>query len=50
MALEVTMGPPPPEAVPREGSALQVAWRLSAKLLRPSGWRGSEGPAGRVPT
>ena len=50
MALEVGTGPPPLEAVPRDGVAWQVAWRLSAKLLRPSDWRGSEGPAGRVPT
>ena len=37
MALEVGRGPPPPEAVPRVGVAWQVALRLSAKLLRPSG-------------
>ena len=50
VALGVATGPPPLGAVPRDGVAWQVAWRLSAKLLRPSGWRGSEGPAGRVPT
>ena len=50
MAFGVATGPPPLGAVPRDGVAWQVAWRLTAKLLRPSGWRGSEGPAGRVPT
>ena len=50
VALDVGTGPPPAGAVPRDGAAWQVAWRLSVKLLRPSGWRGSEGPAGRVPT
>ena len=50
VALDVGTGPPPAGAVPRDGVAWQVAWRLSAKLLRPSGWRGSEEPAGRVPT
>ena len=50
VALAVATGPPPLGAVPRDGVAWQVAWRLTANLLRPSGCRGSEGPAGRVPT
>ncbi len=37
-------------AVPREGVAWQVAERDRAKLFKPSACRGSEGPAGRVPT
>ena len=50
MGLAVATGPPPLGAVRRDGVAWQVAWRLTVKLSRPSGWRGSEGPAGRVPT
>lgn len=37
-------------AVPREGVAWQVADKDKSKLFKPSGCKGSEGPAGRVPT
>lgn len=40
----------PAGAVPSEGVAAQVALRDFAKLFSPSGWSGSEGPGGRVPT
>ena len=39
------------EGVPRDGVAEQVlTWRPAVSDTRPSGPRGSEGPAGRVPT
>jgi hypothetical protein len=38
-------------AVPRDGVAEQVlTWRPAVSDTRPSGPRGSEGPAGRLPT
>lgn len=38
-------------AVPREGVAEQVeTWRPAVSDASPSGPRGSDGPAGRVPT
>lgn len=41
---------PAPDAVPSEGVAWHVADKPDAKAFRPSDCKGSDGPAGRVPT